>query len=59
MEDSFGRIVRNDLTCPFCVAHFINIHLDVLVSFIKLDVDIDFQLMTIFWVKSSLAIEIF
>jgi hypothetical protein len=49
MEDSFGRIVRNYLTCPFCVAHFIDILSIVLVSFIKLDVDIFFQLMTIFF----------
>jgi hypothetical protein len=49
MEDSYGKNVRNDLTCPFCVAHFIDICSDVLVSFIKSNVDNFFQLMTNFF----------
>lgn len=42
------KVVRNDIMCPFCIYHYVNIHLNALISFIKLNVDI-FLIMKFFW----------
>jgi hypothetical protein len=42
------KVVKNDVMCPFCVDRHVDVHLDVLVSLIRFDVDHLFN-DEIFW----------
>ncbi len=42
------KVVRNDAMCPFCIYHYVNIHLNASISLIKSNVSI-FLTMNFFW----------
>ncbi len=47
------RIVRNDMLCPFCIGHHIGV--DVLVLFIKLNIDHFFLAIKFFETNFSIS----
>jgi hypothetical protein len=47
------KVVKNDVMCPFCVDCHVDVHLDVLISLIRFDVDHLFN-DEIFWLNQFL-----